>query len=113
MPNSNKHGPLLPGTLAALLGHSGNYYFQIYSHLHVQSFQRRGVLQNFSLVQLIVLSVSPWRCEQPSTYKGGVLNSEFLKESIKRRGLLKVWNNEAHSCLSHCHVEVLVNLKQS
>lgn len=100
--NCNKHVPLLPDTFATLLGHTGNYYFQIfwiYSCLHVQSFQGR-TLQNSSLVRLAVLCVSSCWCVQASIYKGGGVNAEFLKEPIKCRGFL-VQSNEAQPCLLH------------
>lgn len=73
MPNSNKHGALLPGAFAILLGHPGNYYFQIfwiYSCLHVQPFQRGRILQNSWLVQLIVLFVSSWWCCECWIFEG-------------------------------------------
>lgn len=59
VPNSNKHGALLPGTFATLLGYPDNHYFQIfwiYSCLHVQSLQRKRVLCSSSVVQLTVQS---------------------------------------------------------
>lgn len=114
VPNSNKHGAFLPGTFATLLVHLGHYFFHIfwiYSCLHVQFFQRRRVLQNSSLFQLTVLFVSSQWCDQPSIYKGGVVNAEFFKGPIKCRGL-PVQSNEAQSCLSPCHVEIVVNLKK-
>jgi len=80
--NSNKHGVLLPGAFATLLGHPGNKYFPVFwicSYLHVQLFQRRRVLQYSSLVQLADLFVSSQWHDQPSICKGCVVNAEFLK----------------------------------
>lgn len=91
--NSGENGTLFPGSC-----HSSGLSWQLSFSNLLDIFMpacailpekdaSKKVLQNSSLVQLTVLFVSPWRCDQASIYKGDTVNAGFLRKPVNCRAL--------------------------